>query len=832
VHGGLDSRLVCVLDSFRYSLYMGGVPTGHVLRHLVVMGASASVDQPSVVLPLVGLGLFLAILALVIAFVPEPWKARLRGLATLLAVSGACWLVVRLVRSSRDDWSWAHAVAATVVLVALVLAAAEWSALLFRLAAVAVLAATAVVTAQAGHVQLVHEANPDARIQATRLDSALARTMATYSKAKDTETEKVKSAKEAAVGEIKKFCNTADGAIAGTPESSDACIRSTDTNGESQSLSELRTEQAKAELSVAQLRLVVAQELEVGIAAAQRMVSSAQQQISLASNEQSISLQEAIAAGGRGLAAKSPLSTNAVPVAPDILGWILLLIGAVYAYRMLEVLNSHRDTGPITVEDVTGDLGDAKSEQVTSHLRYAVLKNLPEPGTVPGASSSNPLTDLLGADPIKNPILVAAITFVRLVGFPPRGYLVRASLATRTDIEGSGKSVDQHTAHIRVHDARTKRSVWTTACTATTRADALERGGFAAAAWILQRARSVPPWLQFSAEAAEALNAYERTRLTTDDVTLKELDRAVRRDPTSGVALVQLGYAYDLAGERIEALECYERTVGLFPEYRIARYRAAIGWSALHDISGSLDNAVKQRLSLLVGSADRIRIDETKPKRTKARRIGPVPTRTRAQINRSLGETNQTTASTVAPRTTSRTTGQSDTLREDLVANAIYRFKEVGDSNQLKWLFDLTWRSLSVYERPALPRLGQLRWTHRTLRASSLPTRVRDLELRSQKGEKPKGLKKLTKKAEERGAPWQLRYNLACAYSVYFDYNRNSKEDCEKAIKLLHDALLHPEAKQLTRKWLANDPDLKALGSQPQFDTLLRWAADERTEEP
>jgi tetratricopeptide (TPR) repeat protein len=765
---------------------------------------------------LIALAAFLVLLAFVVLFVPEPWTARLRGLAALLAVANASVLVVLLTASRADDWTAAHAVAAAAVVVALVLAAYEWSALLFRLAALTVVLMAVIVTAQAGQAQLVRESSIDARADATRLDSVLARTVDRYTADVLRKKLEVNAAATAAATAITSLCSTAEGALSAqdinTWRTSETCKPSPATDHTSPSLTDLRRDKALAELAVDRARLAVARDRNVNadITTAESAVNGAEQQVSRASREQPVSLPDAIAAGGRGLAAKSPLSTDAVPVVPAIVGWILLLVAVVYAYRMLEVLNTGRDPGPVTIEDVTGDLGgdkDDNTQKITTHLRHAILANLPEPGVVPGAKSSTPVTDLLSTDPIKNPILVAAITFIRAVGFPPRGYLVRASLAIRpitsTDNPGgsapatgtsggANAATTEYQAHVRIHDARTKRSVWTSVQEANTREEALEQGGFAAAAWILCQARSVPPWLQFSSEAADALRDYQRSKSTHGEKARKALEQAISRDPTSGSALVQLGYAYDLEGKKLKALECYERAIAMFPEYRIARYRAAIGWSGLYDDSKTLQDKDKRRLQSLT---------EVRRKATSGR-----------------------TAELKEP--------PADPEKWQFALRmAMCRFNEVGDCYLVKWLFDLLMRTLSVYERPVLPRLGQLRWTHRTLRASSLPTRTRLKDTDPRRIDGDKRLGRLDVQACSRKASWQLRYNLACTHGVRArpqtpQSANDHASDKDRAFALLRDALLHPDAQQLTRDWLAKDPDLKALQSDPQFDDLLKWAAD------
>jgi hypothetical protein len=400
---------------------VGAIVTDRSLGLVGLISDPPSVGPFSVRVVLIALAAFLVLLAFVVLFVPEPWTARLLGLAALLAVANASVLVVLLTASRADDWTAAHAVAAAAVVVALVLAAYEWSALLFRLAALTVVLMAVIVTAQAGQAQLVRESSIDARADATRLDSVLARTVDRYTADVLKKKLEVNAAATAAATAITSLCSTAEGALSAqdinTWRTSETCKPSPATDHTSPSLTDLRRDKALAELAVDRARLAVARDRNVNadITTAESAVNGAEQQVSRASREQPVSLPDAIAAGGRGLAAKSPLSTDAVPVVPAIVGWILLLV-AVYAYRMLEVLNTGRDPGPVTVEDVTGDLGgdkDDNTQKITTHLRHAILANLPEPGVVPGAKSSTPVTDLLSTDPIKNPILVAAITFIR-----------------------------------------------------------------------------------------------------------------------------------------------------------------------------------------------------------------------------------------------------------------------------------------------------------------------------------------------------------------------------------------------------------------------------------
>jgi tetratricopeptide (TPR) repeat protein len=340
---------------------------------------------------------------------------------------------------------------------------------------------------------------------------------------------------------------------------------------------------------------------------------------------------------------------------------------------------------------------------------------------------------------------------------------------------------------------------------APTRGEALEQAGFAAAAWMLGQARSVPPWLQFSSEseAAKAFREYQESKSATEQTAITALTSAVRRDPTSGAALVQLGYAYDLDGQSINALECYERAVAMFPDYRIAQYRAAIGWSALY-VAGGIDEQTRQRLESLT-------------------HIG----------RRTSG---QGTAS--APVSGHRQHGSaSDAWQCFVLDMARRRFRNAGDHSPVWWLSDLSVRLLSVYERPVLPRLGQ-RWSiHLAVRAACLPTRAR--QQASHGSSRGSGsaddwrLRRLDWWARRRKAHWQLRYNLACTHSARYCLGQGDKQrERTRAVDLLRDALLHPDAQDLTREWLRKDPDLRPLEHDPRFAALLNWAATSEEEQP
>jgi hypothetical protein len=492
---------------------------------------------------------------------------------------------------------------------------------------------------------------------------------------------------------------------------------------------------------------------------------------------------EALSATGAALGAGLLPSGSVPPLRPDLFFWIAVLVVAVLAYRLLEVRNAGIDPGPVEVEDVQGGAAAAappvgkdvvagvpKGDPHTAVLKHHLLKNVPEPGSVPGGEASRSVTDLVGLDPVAGRVLTILVPLVRAVGLPRRGFVVRTSViavplppSAQTGVSRPGPT--EWEVSIRVLSARTQRPLhlWTTRNGDVVQG--LAEAGYAAAAWIGGASRGVPPWLRWLPDAAPAFREF--TRRSEDPSPVGEKDREERIDslkrvlqsaPLSGQTLVLLGNEHDLAGRTLEALEYYRRAVDAHPGYSLARYR--LGVSLAMAAGAAKDPCHGRRLAVLAG------VDVAAANRSAA---------TSADIRRAADRT---------LRSVSRS----------------------------MWL--LPWRRLSVHERSALPPLRE--WF------GLVPVSVSARGPVQARMDPPRGVVRLQRRLRDgildllvirRGSSWQLSYNRACTEAVLAARSNgtSSRTHVERAFCHLERAVLRAGSEQLSAAWLEKDADLKCL---------------------
>ena len=214
--------------------------------------------------------------------------------------------------------------------------------------------------------------------------------------------------------------------------------------------------------------------------------------------------------------------------------------------------------------------------------------NVPEPGAAPGSPSTNPVTTLLdiavGATTAISKIAQAVLAIVgQRYGYQvaidvTSGDLADSSLVTGGAGTDATKSANCHHGpgpghlgdqrnHLRlalVHFARmrSKRSA---------------RRDYGRQGYVLNRSSRIPHWAAWEAETAHALV----TAKNGTEHNIPALKAALTDAPNSGILLVLLGHRYELAGQQLDAIECYARAVTAYPRYAVARYRLAIAVAAM-----------------------------------------------------------------------------------------------------------------------------------------------------------------------------------------------------------------------------------------------------------
>ena len=172
-------------------------------------------------------------------------------------------------------------------------------------------------------------------------------------------------------------------------------------------------------------------------------------------------------------------------------------------------------------------------------LRVAVLRNLDEPGAAPGASATNPVTDLIdavggGLGPIGKILDVVYKVAGRRYGYE-----------VTTDI-----SVDDvahcTTVLVKLKSIAGEQTFATERSTATPTSRRCASAGLWAAGKILERSSRIPSWAAWNAYTAEALST-----AFLEDPTTAQLEAAVANAPGSGLLLAMLGQRYERAGPAV-----------------------------------------------------------------------------------------------------------------------------------------------------------------------------------------------------------------------------------------------------------------------------------------
>ena len=208
--------------------------------------------------------------------------------------------------------------------------------------------------------------------------------------------------------------------------------------------------------------------------------------------------------------------------------------------------------------------------------------NVPEPGAAPGSPSTNPVTTLLdiavGATTAISKIAQAVLAIVgQRYGYQvaidvTSGGLADSSLVTGGAGTDATSSADATTVLVRVISVASGTTYASHLCSSPDEIEAVRTAGIWAAGYVLNRSSRIPHWAAWEAETAHALvTAKNRT-----EQNIRVLKAALADAPNSGILLVLLGHRYELAGQPLEAIECYARAVTAYPRYAVGRYRLAI----------------------------------------------------------------------------------------------------------------------------------------------------------------------------------------------------------------------------------------------------------------
>lgn len=486
---------------------------------------------------------------------------------------------------------------------------------------------------------------------------------------------------------------------------------------------------------------------------------------------------DALSRGGNELiSAVHGFHTHRLPLELDLVGWSIVAALAILYYRTLEIRSGRDGIGPVAFTDLAN--ADATPE-INSEFRRAVLRNVPEPGAVPGGDAIVPVNDLLdAAGDRSSKIAQALFGLIQAALAVPSGYTVDGSLHQH------GHRAD---VFLRIRDTRTKATLTTMTQSGRDPLAAARAAGYRAAAYIVSRSRIVPGWACWSENSSLALALCNADW----EPPLARLEQAVVLAPRSGLALVQLGHSYQLEGRHRDALTCYTRAALLYPRYLVARYRIAVSLCAVaDDLEGQWWQAREEQRAAVL-----------------------------AELRRFARLTGTSRLSHAADSIDLEAPLQEDPARCLLLAAC----EQVEQARRL-----LTWSALATN---AFRRSERAFWSHfirlngqghRARMRLRLINRTSELAVR----------KRLTGTSdahalEQAAQPphtwWQVPYNLACARAVPGPGGVGPLGDDDRAhaLELLERSRECEGSWQMDARWVKLDPDLRALHADARFQQFL-----------
>jgi hypothetical protein len=570
------------------------------------------------------------------------------------------------------------------------------------------------------------------------------------------------------------------------------------------SLETLSDRRANAELEVARYRLAVATtsaaretlaaEVETKEAAYSEAVGERNTGVA------GVDAAEAVQMGAGAVVAALPWigdNQRDLPVALDVIGWVLLGTLALLLYRWLEQRAAARALGPVTVE--------GKEETDVARFRTYVLRNIPDPGAVPGASALQPVTDLLAATQLPT-VIGKVVSAIAAVLGQKHGYTVQFQVFGAEKDQPSTKApVAQPDAGsmlteiaVRVNKARNGELVNQRVVQHSTKDEALRKAAYWAAAVVLERSDRVPRWAQWSSETSDSLAVF----FSEEDLrkrNLEQLKEAVSRAPTSGVLCLQLSNAYALEEQHLNAFEFALRAATLHPNFVAACYRLAMSASLVASDLGLnwWNQSLEQRARVLSAverhqpsGAEALRkvLDaaEVKKAREEGRDVGPLGPEAEL-CSFALKELDHT---------------------EKLLRIRLMLVNSLRRSERAYWLTLLR------------PHRRGLTWRMQFRRAvaSGRPA-VR------QRAQLPMAINEVEKWQNDPRTFWQVAYNLACWEAIRHGQGFG---DAEAAVRRLEIAIERPNSHQLTRSWLEKDPDLNSIRRNDRFRQFVESVHDDR----
>ena len=497
-----------------------------------------------------------------------------------------------------------------------------------------------------------------------------------------------------------------------------------------------------------------------------------------------------------------------VPVGLGLFGWISLGAILLLGYRALERRAAAKALGPVTVE--------GKDPATVERFRTYVLRNIPDPGAMPGASALLPVTDLLGATKAPAAGVVAKVIaavasaldqkkgYVVTFGAPDEGAKAEKKITTATtDSEGGaakepkpadegkpapkdpGKSAGA-VVSVRVNHARTGALIDQKLVRDDASDEAIREAAYWAAAVVLSRSDRVPHWARWPIDTSASLATYFAADDKGTPERLEDIVKALSGAPRSGLLCLQLSNEYALHGRHLDAFELALRAAAVNGRYLAARYRLAMTASLVaSDVDEHWRACPPQQRQRVLAAAERYPHTKTSALRSEL------------------------------------ANSDNPAIRRALCAFAL---KEIDSVDGLL--------------RPRRLLTSALRRSERSYWLAFLRSDEEGLTARKQfrrvvTSARPAIEWRGTETAKDRDpmlndplAFWQVAYNLACYEAI-----RSRPGSTERALCSLEMARERPGSHQLKRSWVEKDPDLAGLRESSRFKDFVSSLNDDRRDD-
>jgi hypothetical protein len=562
--------------------------------------------------------------------------------------------------------------------------------------------------------------------------------------------------------------------------------------------------------------------------------------------------------------------------APGRIGWLVIIVALVFAYRELEVWAMRWQ--PPTVDtsrldsDEPGDqersapggagagITDAqRSDGFVAELRFRLQAvQVRAPAILPGDTMPNALASIAENSGIDGGGLAGAIIrFVGMLWPNPRRYRVRFWVEPTAEPTGRmERATTDRRVTVNLEDPQTGGSIATNTLSAR---DLLHEGASAVAGYVAQQIfmkdPTAPPWSVGSFEGVDlAAMLLARQRQvppeSLEDAHLSRrmqiniLERAVSDSPGAGVARYELAHLYDLEGYHVRALRLHVINRSQYPRFWRGRYRLGMSLEMIANPVLRIQDEEAAHMREILRALDRCRVTYDAERIYDKFLEERLPGSLRGELPRALRE-----ELLIAAQSELRIVRRQLTLwrviwamfchrDERMIRRPYLRLRErqsFHDGARVAELLVAVRQSL-LEEKPGRAR----RDSHSAKRAMKIVAAITGdsaaiqavLNPTAQNGPKPP--RQLGPNAERtRWLPWQRRtpsweaaYNAACLYAA-LDQERDHM--AEQAVVSLTRAVTNRDrGAEPPWDWISTDPDLAGLRLSAQFRRFLEdlWRKD------